>query len=74
LVREPHLYYGWVKAVIKIISENPPSQFVVQYFNSKVVETVSPDKIRYSNINSHINGNTFYMFDIDVHSIDARKL
>ncbi|XP_016661551.1 uncharacterized protein LOC100160219 isoform X2 [Acyrthosiphon pisum] len=64
LVREPH--YGWIKAVIKIISGNPPSQFVVQYFNSTVVEIVSPDKIRCSNINSHINGNTFYMFDIDV--------
>ncbi|XP_001951060.2 uncharacterized protein LOC100167792, partial [Acyrthosiphon pisum] len=64
LVRKPH--YGWVKAVIKIISGSPPSQFVVQYFNSTVVEIVSPDRIRCSNINSHINGNTFYMFDIDV--------
>ncbi|XP_060856966.1 uncharacterized protein LOC132934658 [Metopolophium dirhodum] len=66
LVRKPHLCYGWVKAVIKNISSNPPSQFIVQYFNSTDIEIVSPDKIRCSNINSHINGNTFYMFDIDV--------
>ncbi|XP_026822289.1 fragile X mental retardation syndrome-related protein 1 isoform X1 [Rhopalosiphum maidis] len=65
-VREPHPCYGWVKAVIKIISGNPPSQFVVQYFNSTVTEIVSPDRVRCSNINSHINGDTFYKFDIDV--------
>ncbi|CAI6370669.1 unnamed protein product [Macrosiphum euphorbiae] len=58
LVGEPNLCYGWVKAVIKIIS---------------VVEIVSPGKIRCSNINSHINGNTFYMFDIDVPE-DVREL
>ncbi|XP_008182086.1 fragile X mental retardation syndrome-related protein 1-like isoform X2 [Acyrthosiphon pisum] len=65
-VREPHPCYGWVKAVIKIISGNPPSQFVVQYFNSTVTEIVSPDRVRCSNINSHINGDTFYKFDIEV--------
>ncbi|XP_001949559.2 fragile X mental retardation syndrome-related protein 1, partial [Acyrthosiphon pisum] len=72
-VREPHPCYGWVKAVIKMISGNPPSQFVVQYFNSTVIEIVSPDKIRNSNINSHINGNTFYTFDIDVPE-DVREI
>ncbi|KAL4141941.1 hypothetical protein QTP88_004483 [Uroleucon formosanum] len=65
-IREPHPCYGWVKAVIKIISGNPPSQFVVQYFNSTVTEIVSPDRVRCSNINSHINDDTFYKFDIDV--------
>jgi len=72
-LREPPSCYGWVKAVIKMISGNPPSQFVVQYFNSTVTEIVSPDKIRCSNINSHINGNTFYTFDIDVPE-DVREL
>ncbi|XP_060864419.1 fragile X messenger ribonucleoprotein 1 homolog isoform X2 [Metopolophium dirhodum] len=65
-IREPHPCYGWIKAVIKIISGNPPSQFVVQYFNTTVTEIVSPDRVRCSNINSHINGDTFYKFDIDV--------
>ncbi|XP_008185084.1 fragile X mental retardation syndrome-related protein 1 isoform X2 [Acyrthosiphon pisum] len=65
-VREPHPCYGWVKSVIKIISGNPQSQFVVQYLNSTAEEIVSSDKIRCSNINSHINGNTFYTIDIDV--------
>ncbi|KAE9524630.1 hypothetical protein AGLY_014680 [Aphis glycines] len=65
-VREPHPSFGWIKAVIKIISGNPPSQFVVQYFNSSVTEIVSPDRVRCSNNNSHINGDTFYKFDIDV--------
>ncbi|XP_060872069.1 RNA-binding protein FXR1-like [Metopolophium dirhodum] len=72
-VREPHPCYGWVKAVIKMISGNPPSQFVIQYFNSTVIEIVSPDKIRCSNINSHINGNTFHTFDIDVPE-DVREI
>jgi len=66
-VIEPHPCYGWVKAIIKMISGNPPSQFVVQYLNSTAEEIfVSLDKIRCSNINSHINGNTFYTTDIDV--------
>ncbi|CAI6361735.1 unnamed protein product [Macrosiphum euphorbiae] len=66
-VIEPHPCYGWVKAIIKMISGNPPSQFVVQYLNSTAEQIfVSPDKIRCSNINSHINGNTFYTTDIDV--------
>ncbi|CAI6362235.1 unnamed protein product [Macrosiphum euphorbiae] len=66
-VIEPHPCYWWVKAIIKMISGNPPSQFVVQYLNTTAEEIfVSPDKIRCSNINSHINGNTFYITDIDV--------
>lgn len=71
--REPHPCFGWVKAVIKIISGNPPSQFVVQYLNSTVTEIVSPDRVRCSNINPHINGDTFYKFDIDVPE-DVREL
>ncbi|KAF0722288.1 synaptic functional regulator FMR1 isoform X2, partial [Aphis craccivora] len=65
-VREPHPSFGWIKAVVKMINGNPPSHFVVQYLNSSVTEIVSPDRVRYVNNNSHINGDTFYKFDIDV--------
>jgi len=65
-VRDPHPCYGWVKAVTKIISGNPPSQFVVQYLDTPVTEIVTPDRVRCRNTNAAINGNTFYKFDIEV--------
>lgn len=65
-VRDPHPCYGWLKAVIKIIHGIPPSQFVVQYLDSPITEIVSPDRVRCRNTNAHINGDTFYKFDIEV--------
>lgn len=64
--REPHPCYGWLKAVIKIISGSPPSQFVVQYLDTPLTEIVTPDRVRYRNTNSNINADTFYKFDIEV--------
>jgi len=65
---EPHPHYGWIKAVVLNISD-----FLVQYLNTTVIELVSPDRVRHVNNNSHINGDTFYKFDIDVPE-DVREL
>ncbi|VVC41214.1 Hypothetical protein CINCED_3A005412 [Cinara cedri] len=64
-VRDPHPCYGWLKAVIKIIT-TPPSQFVVQYLDSPITEIVNADRVRCRNTNANINGETFYKFDIEV--------
>lgn len=64
-VREPHPCYGWLKAVIKIIT-TPPSQFVIQYLDSPITEIVNADRVRCRNTNANINGDTFYKFDIEV--------
>ncbi|XP_050429079.1 fragile X messenger ribonucleoprotein 1 homolog isoform X1 [Adelges cooleyi] len=64
--REPHPCLGWIKAVIKIISGNPPTQFAVQHLDSTYTEIVTPDRLRCRNTNPHINANTFFKFDIDV--------
>lgn len=66
VVRDPHPCFGWLKAVIKIISGSPPSQFVVQYLDTPLTEIVTPDRVRCRNSNAHINGNTFFKFDIEV--------
>lgn len=66
VIRDPHPCYGWLKAVIKIISGNPPSQFVVQYLGTTMTEIISPDRVRCRNSNGCINGDTFFKFDIDV--------
>lgn len=65
-VRDPHPCYGWLKAVIKIISGNPPAQFVVQYLDTPITEIVTPDRVRCRNTNANINADTFYKFDIEV--------
>lgn len=65
-IRDPHPCFGWLKAVIKIISDNPPSQFVVQYLDTPITEIVSPDRLRCRNTNANINADTFYKFDIEV--------
>lgn len=65
-IRDPHPCFGWLKAVIKIISGNPPTQFVVQYLDTPITEIVSPDRLRCRNTNTNINADTFYKFDIEV--------
>lgn len=52
--------------MIKIISGNPPSQFVVQYIDSPITDIVTPDRVRCRNTNANINADTFYKFEIDV--------
>lgn len=64
--RDPHPCYGWLKAVIKIISGSPPSQFVVQYLDTPITEIVTPDRVRCRNTNANINAKTFFKFDIEV--------